>query len=188
MSWYDFGHKEAAFTAYLPEGKKTIDTGFYYQELVAMGGWYFHPVPGSGQRSFYNRVYINPVREDVERFKLDTRASMFINLSKTKFGKLEIKIDRNMFRDGEDDDSMILRNWESYFDHISNVVVKSWIVLFPSDRNDDAVMFGKRSEAIEFMALKSRTLSDNLRKKYGIQLYSPHSEKPELDISAVIDL
>ena len=113
---------------------------------------------------------------------------MSINLSKTKFGKLEIKIDRNMFRDGEDDDSMILRNWESYFDHISNVVVKSWIVLFPSDRNDDAVMFGKRSEAIEFMALKSRTLSDNLRKKYGIQLYSPHSEKPELDISAVIDL
>lgn len=188
MSWYDFGHKEAAMAAYLPDGKKIIDTGFYYQELMAIGGWYFHPVPGSGQRSFYNRNYINPSRDDIERFDLDTRATMFINLSKTRFGKLEIKICRNMFLDDDREDAEITKKWESYFDYISDRVKRSWIVLFPSGQNDDAEIFGKRSDAMEFLALKSRTISDYLRKEWGIQLYAPHTEKPELDISAVIDL
>ena len=186
MSWYDFGHKEAAMAAYLPEGKKIIDTGFYYQELMAMGGWYYHPVPGSGQRSFYNRNYINPSKEDMGRFDLDSKTTMFINLTKTRFGKLEIKTDKAMFRDDGKSDSEIIDNWKRYFDHISNVVKHSWIVLFPLGSNDDAVMFGSRSEAVEFLALKSRMISDHLRKNYGIQLYAPHTEKPELDISAVI--
>lgn len=174
MSWYDFGHRKDNFISMLPANKKPIDTSFYYQELIAFGGWYFAPVPGSRQRRFYNRVYFNPSGKEIKDFNLDDRAVMFINLGKTKFGKLEIKI-----KDDWLDDETIARirkDWTAYYDYIADKVVKSYIVVYPEGRNDKAIMFNTKAGALNFAILCNTTLSANMRNKYGVQIYKPHTE------------
>lgn len=186
MSWYEFGHRKDNFVAYLPDGKEPIDTGFYYQELIAFGGWYFAPVKGSGQTRFYNRVYFNPCKKEIEDFNLDERATMFINLGKTKFGQLEIKLDPNGFRESilwmeeaNKEISKILSNWRAYYDYIADKVVKSYIVVFPDGRNDGALMFNTKNNAVIFAdSYYYKSCSAGMRKKYGVQIYEPHKETP----------
>lgn len=183
MSWYDFGKTKDNFMAHLPSGKQPIDTGFYFQELMALGGWYFHPVPGSGQRSFYNRVYIDPTTKDREWLKLDPRATMFINLGKTKFGKLEIKINDALFLHSLNDDEVrrVCENYRTYYDYIADKVVKSYIVLYVNGRNHTGAMFKTLDAAIDYGMMLERTLSARILNKYGIQIYKPHTENAYLD-------
>ncbi len=186
MSWYDFGRTKDNFLTWLPDGKETIDTGFYFQELMAMGGWYFHPVPGSGQRSFYNRVYISPSVKDKEDFKLDDRATMFINLAKTRFGKLEIKLNDCWL----DDDLVreICENWRTYYDYIAEKVTRSYIVLYVGSRNHTGEMFNSWGAAMDRAMGLKKTLSANSLKKYGIQIFEPHTENPCIDTLEGVNL
>ena len=187
MSWYDFGHRYAEFDSCLPNGKTTIDTGLYYHELMAIGGWYYAPIPGSGQRRFYNRVYLNPSKEDKDLFDLDERASSFINLSKTKFGILETKLPDWGFvynEDGEpvnyettpEERAAEVMKWKEWYQYITDKVKKSWIVLYPDGRNDASQMFDNSSDALAFAKVKSRSISGYLLDKYGIKIYKPHSD------------
>lgn len=199
MSWYDFGKTKDHFMSCLPSGKHPIDTGFYFQELMALGGWYFHPVPGSGQRRFYNRVYIDPTTKDREWLKLDTGATMFINLGKTNFGKLEIKITDNDLKlaacetyaytydqlkkmlKTQDEIIRITKQYQSYYDYITDKVVKSYIVLYVNGRNHTGAMFKTLDAAIDYGMMLERTLSAHVLNKYGIQIYKPHTENAYLD-------
>lgn len=183
MSWFDFGHRKDKFEAYLPDGKKTIDTGYLYQELLTIGGWYFAPVKGSGWRTFYNRWYINPSKDDVEFFGLGEEVTAFINLSKTKFGKLTIKVNGS----DEDIDPAIIERWQLYIDHITHKAKNSYIVVFPNDRNDDARMFRTKAMAMVFIKTLSQTLTKHMKENYGIQLYAPGEIEPELDIRGVLE-
>lgn len=180
MSWYEFGHKKDNFLAYLPDGKEPIDTGFYYQELIAFGGWYFAPVKGSGQTRFYNRVYFNPSKKEIEDFNLDERATMFINLGKTKYGQLEIKINASDVWQMDDITiGKICDKWRAYYDYIADKVVKSYIVVFPDGRNDGALMFNTKNNAVIFAdSYYFKSCSARMRKKYGVQVYEPHKETP----------
>lgn len=199
MSWYDFGRTKDNFMACLPSGKQPIDTGFYFQELMALGGWYYHPVPGSGQRSFYNRVYIDPTTKDREWLKLDPRATMFINLGKTKFGKLEIKLTDDELKLAaqeqyvytydqlkkmlklKDEIIKIVDCYKSYYGYITDKVVKSYIVLYVNGRNHTGAMFKTLDAAIDYSMMLERTLSARILNKYGIQIYKPHTENAYLD-------
>ena len=192
MTCYDFGHRKDTFCGCLPYGKEPIDTGFYYHELMAFGGWYYAPVPGSGRTRFYNRVYFNPSKKEIEDFNLDERATMFINLGKTKYGQLEIKLDPNRFRDsqlwmeGADKEiSKILFNWRAYYDYIADKVVKSYIVVFPDGRHDGALMFNTKNNAVIFADNYYNSCSARMRKKYGVQVYEPHKETPFYTLGGV---
>lgn len=185
MSWYDFGHKYEGLYAYLPDGKEIIDTGFYYHELMALGNWYFQPIPGSGQRSFYNRVYINIDKDDCQRYGIDRRSSAFINLAKSRFGKFEVKF--NEWDVPEDIQKRTIDNWVRYFTEISERVVKSYIVLYPDGRNDKATMFDSYKDAFAFAQVKAKGLSTYLLEKYGVMVYKPHSEKPLAEFWRVVE-
>lgn len=186
MSWYEFGHHEPEFLAYLPDNKKPIDTGFYYQELISMGGWYFAPIPGSGQRRFYNRLYISPSKKEIEQFNLDQRAAMFIQLGKTHFGQLEFKItDTDLkwdmeFKNMDDEIRTITDDWHFYYDYIAEKVKKSYIVVHVAGRSDTGDMFKSKKKAVEYAEMLKEHLTPHIYKKYGIQVYKPHTEKPFL--------
>lgn len=197
MSWYDFGHHEPELTAYLPDGKNVIDTGFYYQELMALGGWYFHPIPGSGQRRFYNRVYINPSKKEIDLFNLDERARVFINLSSSNFGKLEIKIDKNgyyyipsgfrqLWTLSDDEIAKIVDNWTIFYDYKAKQIVKSFCVLYPESQHDNACIFNNYQDALRFAESVALGLSKHMLDKYGVQIYKPHSEQPFMEICKVV--
>ena len=179
MSWYDFGHRKDTFDGCLPNDKKPIDTGFYYQELIAFGGWYYAPVPGSGQTRFYNRVYFNPSKKEIEIFNLDERATMFIKLGKTKYGQLEIKINASdVWQMDEITIRKICDRWRAYYDYIAEKVIKSYIVVVPDNRNDRGVLFNTENEALTFGQHAYNLLTNHMKKKYGVQIYKPHTEKP----------
>ena len=197
MSWYDFGHRYAEFDSCLPDGKTTIDTGLYYQELIVIGGWYYAPIPGSGQTRFYNRLYLNPSKEDKDLFDLDERASSFINLSKTKFGVLETKFPDWGYvynEDGEpvsyettpEERAAEVMKWKEWYQYITDKVKKSWIVVYPENRHDVGLLFDSFTDASHFSNATSRSISGYMLKKYGIQIYEPHTERPFNEIWSVV--
>lgn len=186
MTCYDFGHRKDTFNGCLPDGKKPIDTGFYYHELMAVGGWYYAPIPGSGRRRFYNRVYFNPSKKEIEDFKLDERATMFINLGKTKYGKLEIKINASDVWQMDDITvGKICDNWRAYYDYIAEKVIKSYIVVLPGTREDYGLLFKSEIDALEFAERGYKGLTSHMKKKYGAQVYKPHTEQPFYTLGGV---
>lgn len=181
LTCYDFGHRKDNFEACLPSGKTIADTGYLYQELVALGGWYYAPIPGSGRRRFYNRWYLNPSKDDVEFFNLGDETA-FINLAATKFGKLTVKV-----KGSEDIDPAILQRWALYVEHRTHKVKNSWIVVVPENRSDRGILFHTKAEALIFIKTMSQKLTKYMREKYGLQLYAPGETEPELDIRGVFE-
>lgn len=183
------GHREPVFTACLPDGKETIDTGFYYQELMTLGGWYYAPVPGSGRRVYYNRVYINPTKEDIDKYGLDGDVSYFIHLDKRNFGKLEIKFNPHSFGWQGPPEELIKEtndNFNRYWEYITDRVKRSWIVLYSVGCNDKGAMCDSENDAMKYLRMESQTLSGYLLKNYGVKMYKPHTEHPIKEIYTVI--
>lgn len=183
----DCSHREPVFTACLPDGKEPIDTGFYYQELMTLGGWYYAPVPGSNRRAYYNRVYINPDKEDYDRFGLNGNANYFIHLDAAKFGKLEIKVQGNGWElPSPELVQETTDNFSKYWEYITDRVKRSWIVLYPVGRNDKGAMLDSENEALRYLRMESQSITGYLLKKCGVQMYGPHKEKPIMEIFKVM--
>lgn len=174
MSWYEFRRDYTNFNDWLPSGKNVTDLGFTYPELCCIGGWYFAPVQGSGQRRFYNRWYIDKAGTNI-----DENLTAYIDCGKTNFGKLIIKHHEPFMNEWSDEKTEEeSRKMREYFDFITKEVHKSWIVLVPVDRCDAGYMFDDKDTALEYANLAYDRLSDYMKKKYGVEMYQPQNTVP----------
>lgn len=176
MSWYDFRHDCANFDAYLPPGKNITDLGYTYPELCCIGGWYFAPVKGSGQRRFYNRWYL-----DKAGTTIDDNLIAYIDCGVTKFGKLICKAPHDPFHElGWTDEKYEeeSRKMKEYLEYVTDRVHKSWIVLVPDSRRDNGYMFNDMKKALEFAIACYDNLSAYMKKTYGVEIYHPQSTVP----------